>query len=199
MQAQAVVGDDLDLLPHQHLSVSGMQVAFTAGPFLHVIYGIARYSGAKTLVEIGVADGSMSTLLAQVAYLNSGHCWGVDVDAACEIVIRNRLATMKFGPQWTFLFGDSAEVGRRWLHGPIDFLFIDGGHEYKQVVADLQTWLPQLAPNGHVCVHDTHNPERADVRKATDEFLMESGINWDALYLDYDSGLLMLRRKKRPE
>jgi hypothetical protein len=36
---------------------------------------------------------------------------------------------------------------------PIAFLFIDGGHEYKQVVRDLR-WTKEVAPGGLVAIHD---------------------------------------------
>jgi predicted O-methyltransferase YrrM len=37
---------------------------------------------------------------------------------------------------------------------PIDFLFIDGGHDYESVRADADVWLPKVRTGGTVALHD---------------------------------------------
>jgi predicted O-methyltransferase YrrM len=46
----------------------------------------------------------------------------------------------------------SSDARRHWT-APIDFLYIDGKHDYWSVVDDLR-WLPLLAPNARVGIHD---------------------------------------------
>jgi len=50
-----------------------------------------------------------------------------------------------------------------------DFVFIDGGHEYEAVKADIQYWLPRIATGGLISGHDFHFFE--GVRQAVAELL----------------------------
>ena len=51
------------------------------------------------------------------------------------------------------LQGLSVDVAKRW-HRPIHLLFIDGSHQYEDVLQDFQTFFPHVAPNGLVAFHD---------------------------------------------
>ncbi len=44
--------------------------------------------------------------------------------------------------------------GNRQL--PLDWAFIDGGHEYEELVRDLEGTLPVLAAGAYVLFHDAH-------------------------------------------
>ena len=41
------------------------------------------------------------------------------------------------------------------FHEPIELLFIDGSHEYDDVKADFDQWVPKVIEGGTVAVHDT--------------------------------------------
>jgi GT2 family glycosyltransferase len=49
--------------------------------------------------------------------------------------------------------GLSSEVGTTWSL-PADFIFIDGSHEYEDVVSDFETYFPWLKPGGLIAFHD---------------------------------------------
>lgn len=49
--------------------------------------------------------------------------------------------------------GLSHDVGRNWKT-PIDFLFIDGSHEYEDVISDFELFLPWVKPGGLIALHD---------------------------------------------
>jgi len=76
-----------------------------------------------------------------------------------------------------FITGDSAEVAFDF-HDKIDFLFIDGDHQYDSVHADILTWIGKVRPGGIIAFHDyTLTPDVLEiapwavgVQKAVDEW-----------------------------
>ena len=58
----------------------------------------------------------------------------------------------------------------------IDLIFIDGGHEYDAVKADLQHWYPRLAPNGIICGHDYLIEFFPGLINAVDEFANQNNL-----------------------
>lgn len=190
-----MLGDDLDLLQHQHHDVPGLIPAFSAGQFLHVIYGITRFSGAKTIVELGVAAGSTSTLFAQIAKLNGGHAWGIDKNASCENIVRSRLKEMSLLPYWTFLAGPTETIGQRWTHGAIDSLLIDASHEGEDVERDLRTWAPHVSATGFLFIHDVRHHGHPEAEQAFDAFVDEMAPVWESFVLPYWMGLGIMHRR----
>ena len=41
------------------------------------------------------------------------------------------------------------------FHEPIELLFVDGSHDYADVKADFDQWVPKLVEGGTIAVHDT--------------------------------------------
>jgi hypothetical protein len=76
-----------------------------------------------------------------------------------------------------FITGASNEVSFSF-HDKIDFLFVDGGHEYPEIRADHVCWLGKVAPGGIVAFHDYDQTEEmlekcpwvVDVKRAVDEW-----------------------------
>ncbi len=60
--------------------------------------------------------------------------------------------------------GQSVEVAKAW-DKPIHFLFIDGSHQFADVLADFRGFFPHVVPGGIVALHDLHEtwpgPRRA--------------------------------------
>lgn len=51
--------------------------------------------------------------------------------------------------------GYSHDIVRTWKR-PIDFLFIDGDHQYEQVIRDFEDWSPHVKKGGFIAFHDTY-------------------------------------------
>lgn len=58
----------------------------------------------------------------------------------------------------------------------VQWLYIDGGHEYKEVVRDIREWYPWLQVGGVLCFDDYDNPDCPGVRVAVDEFSKQNKI-----------------------
>lgn len=110
----------------------------------------------KVIVEVGVARSGTSYLLC-----NSSP--NVEVFVGIDFFVRNTVRLRAFTPpavQLHAIHGHSnasstvEELKRKLAGRKIDLLFIDGDHRYDGVKADFITYLPFLAPNGHVAFHD---------------------------------------------
>ncbi|PJE65248.1 hypothetical protein COU91_02720 [Candidatus Saccharibacteria bacterium CG10_big_fil_rev_8_21_14_0_10_47_8] len=59
--------------------------------------------------------------------------------------------------------GFSSDAHKLFDDGGLDFLYVDGNHEYSHVVADLRHWLPKVRVGGVVAGHDfSDNPGKRD-------------------------------------
>ena len=67
----------------------------------------------------------------------------------------------------------------------LDFIFLDGSHEYKDVLLDLQLFYPKLKRGGIIAGHDYAN--FMPVRMAVHEFF-NCGVLWDGNWIKNDSG-----------
>ena len=70
---------------------------------------------------------------------------------------------------FTAIRSTSVEAASRFEDGSIDAVFIDAGHEYEDVVADLEAWYPKVRRHGYLCGHD-YSIAWPGVIRAVDEF-----------------------------
>jgi predicted O-methyltransferase YrrM len=113
--------------------------------------------GARTVVEIGVAEGG-SAWHARRVMDPAGRLvlidtfptrFGVNLSSviARRLVAREGTASV----EWRHERSDTA-IGS--FDGEIDFLLIDGDHDYEPVKRDWEDWTPRVAPGGVVALHD---------------------------------------------
>lgn len=69
----------------------------------------------------------------------------------------------------------TVEAAATWTE-PIDFLYIDADHEFAAVLADLQAWVPHVAPGGMMAGDDYENPSFPGVHLAWNYFALETGL-----------------------
>lgn len=65
--------------------------------------------------------------------------------------------------------GDSREIGKTWKR-KIDLLWIDGGHSYEYVHADLENFGPHVQV---IAVHDFKNPFWTTIEQAINDFIRD--------------------------
>jgi len=66
----------------------------------------------------------------------------------------------------------SAEAAGLIKDASLDFVYIDGNHQFEYVSEDIKAWLPKVKKGGRLCGHDyTFAQNHWGVKKAVDEIL----------------------------
>lgn len=147
MDLVQLCGDDLD-----HIGLVTSETMMT-GQYDLLLYTLARFTGAHEVVELGVWKGQTAGFLAKAMRLNNGMCYGVDVGEYKEEALAH-IERLGLSRWFTYVQGDSAEVGRNWDRGRINFVFVDASHDYDHVKADVEAWWPLLRIGGYMVIHD---------------------------------------------
>lgn len=70
----------------------------------------------------------------------------------------------------TWIREASPHAGRHFADASLDFVFIDGAHNYHDVKADIRGWHPKVRRGGILAGHDLTGTFGQSVRRALDEF-----------------------------
>jgi hypothetical protein len=143
-------------------------------------------SGKLRVVEIGSALGRGSTQIAgEFVKRNGGILYCVDpwvspTHAANPLADRFYRAFLSnvyiFDLEGTVLpiRCPSVDAAELFENGSLDAVFVDGNHEYKPVLADIDAYLPKIKKGGIMFGHDLHDlPSRFDRH----ELLSVAGVN----------------------
>jgi len=84
----------------------------------------------------------------------------------------------KFKDQVHLIKGNSNQVLKKMDMSKIDFVFLDGGHEYNTVVNDLNSCIDVLKFNGSILCDDYNLGSAPGVKKAIDEFVKNSNFKY---------------------
>ncbi|MDB5312823.1 MAG: class SAM-dependent methyltransferase [Gemmataceae bacterium] len=159
---------------------------------------VAQAPGGGTLVEVGCWRGrSLSFLLVEAA--NSGkrlNVIGVDTfrgilacDAHAQEPARGedfeaecRRNCDRAGYPFRLAVRDSVETAKTFPDNALDFVFIDGAHDYRSARNDIVSWLPKVKWGGTLAGHDFVGGWPAVAHAVRDYFspqeLSFSGTSW---------------------
>jgi predicted O-methyltransferase YrrM len=125
---------------------------------------LARHAaGKRRLVEIGVWHG-VTTARIRSTMAPDAVLYAVDPFprgrlgiSLQRVIARRHVAAARNGAvEWVRLTGREAArrhaVERREL---VDFVFIDGDHQYEAALGDWENWNPLVAPGGIIALHDS--------------------------------------------
>jgi len=110
-----------------------------------------------TVVEIGVLFGETSKILAKNAKCT---VYGIDPiipDSMNEALVGSLEQIQEVKNEFSnfiFIQDYSYNVVKEW-NKPIDFIFIDGDHNYEAVKKDFDDWYPHVKLNGIIALHDS--------------------------------------------
>lgn len=99
-----------------------------------------------------------------------------------EIENEARSVLSKF-PNSTLIVDTSMNVVKAFHDNSLDFVFIDGNHEYEYVYEDIVEWTKKLKPGGIIAGHDYKEDadKKYGVIEAVNRYVEENNI--DPLYL----------------
>jgi predicted O-methyltransferase YrrM len=129
------------LFPHEAVFLFRLA---RSGPGDGAIVEIGSYRGRSTLcLAVGV-KGHRATRIAAV----DPHVYGT------EDHLRENLAHFGVSTIVQPIVAPSVAAAGAWT-GPVRAVFVDGHHEQASVEADVDAWLPFLAPGGFLVLHDS--------------------------------------------
>jgi hypothetical protein len=89
----------------------------------------------------------------------------------------------------TFIHDDTLKAAQQSLPESLDFVFIDAGHQYEEVKADLEAWFPKVRKGGVVSGHDYVKYQDFGVIEAVDEFAKAHGYTVEFTDEDWWEGV----------
>ena len=144
---------------------------------------VAKFPDGSHFVEVGSWKGRSSSYMA-VEILNSGKnikfdcldlfsLWPMHYEDFLE---NTKIVKHIINP----VIGRSNEIVHTYKNESLDFVFIDAGHTYEDVIEDLTNWLPKVKIGGILAGHD-YSPEypyehSIGVNKAIEEFFGKDKI-----------------------
>jgi len=90
----------------------------------------------------------------------------------------------KFKNQVHLIKGNSNQVLKKMDMSKIDFVFLDGGHQYNTVVNDLNSCMDVLKFNGSILCDDYNLGSAPGVKKAIDEFVKTNNFKCEIICED---------------
>lgn len=140
------------------------------------------------VIELGSYKGRSTTVWALAGrQVHAVDAWTTDNYAPAAIkeyfvpdesaltAFRANIARAGVAERITVHRGLTTEMAQGW-QTPAAILFIDAGHHYPAVRGDLDAWLPHLAPDGLLLLHDTFSDQFAGVIQAAGELLKDGWV-----------------------
>ncbi len=120
------------------------------------------------VINIGASFGTSALALLETR--EDIFVFSVDVKP-CEAE-REHLAQSGVNPaRCARILGRSQEAGLHWPRR-VDMVFVDGSHARKDVIADIEAWLPRVKPGGIMALDDYEKGCVPAVKPVVDEYLM---------------------------
>ena len=125
-----------------------------------LLYALVRGLKPQSVLEIGVFEGGSSAIILQALEANeSGQLYSID--PAPQLAYGQGSAPWL--DRWHLVKGHSPEAIGRLVTDlrdvtPFDFVFIDGDHSKRGVIADVEGVMPYLTDAAYLLFHDAFAP-----------------------------------------
>jgi cephalosporin hydroxylase len=119
----------------------------------------------SVVCEVGSYEGVSSELFANMCRLV--FC----VDTFCEVGYEEVFNNVSLHyPNMIKIKQTSADAAKMSSQFSFDFVYIDAGHTYEEVKADIESWLPRVKIGGYIGGHDYHNVDSGVIPAVADYF-----------------------------
>jgi len=149
---------------------------------------VEKFPSGSKFIEIGSWKGKSSAYLA-VEIIKSGKnitldcidTWEGSSEHINDLYVKSNSLYELFIKNTSSLSSvinpikmNSIFASKNYEDRTIDFIFIDGSHDYESVKADINAWLPKVKIGGIISGHDYGSWKT--VTKAVDEFFVDKKI-----------------------
>ena len=85
---------------------------------------------------------------------------------------------IKFPNKVEFIRKTSAEAISQFEDNSLDFVYIDGNHDYKYVLEDLNLWYNKVKPGGYLCGDDVYSRDLNDYDLEGNQKIIWNQVCW---------------------
>lgn len=154
-------------------------LSLSEGLLLYILS--SKVTKNSTIVEIGSWKGKSTVFLGLGAKKTDSRVYAIDPFKGRWVANQKKIKSTytEFKKNIAFeaihqyvipIKETSVQAGKKWKK-PIDFLFIDGLHDFKNVSYDFTTWTQFLREGGIVALHDAFCGQPGPMKVATEYIL----------------------------
>lgn len=149
------------MAPAYHGDPGFLHTPFNAASYIQGVFHMMRQSKIPRHVGLEIGLGWGASAFAFLLHHES-RLLSLDPNKDLPAI---RMLLEAFPGRFSWAQPDPKIVG---AIGPVDWLYIDGGHTFPEVKYDIETYLPLLKPGGVLAFDDYDNPVCPEVREAVD-------------------------------
>jgi len=169
-----------------------LAIDIESGEFL---YSLIRITKPKNVVETGTFEGFSTIHIAQALKDNgSGVVWTVDhKDYGAKKIFEEQEFSEKLIKT---IIGNSPDVLKKIVsENEIDLAFLDNGHTYVILMAELEILHKHLKKNSYIIGHDYFNPSHLNsVHAAANDFYKKYQTDYEKIGIIGGEGFFVLRK-----
>jgi hypothetical protein len=153
----------------------------------HELPILFRDAGFKVGVEVGVEQGLYSKRLCELIpglKLYGVDCWTIhrgyrDHVSQAKLDGFYKVARKRVKPYDCTLIREwSVDAARQFDDASLDFVYIDGNHDFANVVKDLAAWSPKVRKGGIISGHDFYR----GTRRPSTTHVVQAVTGWTGCY-----------------
>lgn len=186
MDADRLIRQMLGVKGGDSLPYKGWRHTSTRADLLKIYAALGYTKGA----EIGVAEGQFSEQMLQAVpnlHLLSVDPWQAYArisQGLCDWRMRKAMERLGQYPGSTVLRATSLEASRTVEDGSLDYVYIDGDHQFDSIMMDLILWGPKVRKGGMISGHDYYEFYQAGVVTAVRAYVQAHNVF--AWYITWD-------------